>query len=248
MNKRINNQSKTYSENINKILEISDRLKKGKRIIKILKDSVNNLKNKSCLDIGCSSGVITNLFTKEFKSVVGIDNDDYAIKLAKKEYKSKKLSFKVMKGEKLLFKNQTFDVVICAQVYNSVDDVYKMMSEINRVLKPGGICFFSGRNKYAFVERQYDLPFLSWLPKNIGDKYINFAGKGESFIGHRYLNYWQIKALFKDFSVDDYTIKILNKPQKFGFTELISINWIKKLIPFKVLMPIIPNYIFILRK
>lgn len=241
-------KAKTYSESIEKILEVKDRIKKGKRIIKIIEDSIGDLSNKKCLDLGCSSGVITDLFSKKFKSVVGIDNDAHAIDLAKKAYKSKNLSFITMKGEKLDFPNETFDVVICAQVYNSVSDAKSMVKEIRRVLKADGICFFSGRNKYALVERQYDLPFLSWLPTNLGNMYVKLMGKGDYFIGSGYLDYWQLKSLFKNFEIEDYTIKILENPKKFGFSELIKLKLISRYLNLKVLLPVVPNYIWILRK
>ncbi len=60
--------------------------------------------------------------------------------------------------------DESCDLVICAQVYEHVPDDRRLAEEVYRVLKPGGVVFFSGPNWLFPIEGHYHLPFLHWLP------------------------------------------------------------------------------------
>lgn len=50
----------------------------------------------------------------------------------------KKLMFTVMDAKKMLFEDNLFDIVICSAVAEIEPELHKVLSEIRRVLKPGG--------------------------------------------------------------------------------------------------------------
>jgi 2-polyprenyl-6-hydroxyphenyl methylase / 3-demethylubiquinone-9 3-methyltransferase len=50
-------------------------------------------------------------------------------------------------GEKLPFDDNSFDIVFCCDVLEHVSDVPKVISEISRVLKKGGLFFFDTINR-----------------------------------------------------------------------------------------------------
>lgn len=239
-----------YSKTVPKILEPEDRLRIAKQIISVIKSHVGETESLTCLDIGCSSGVISNILSNSFKKVVAFDIDSQAIEEAKNTYKKNNLVFQVMSAQDIKHTDNSFDIVVCNQVYNSTPNPKKLISEIERVLKPGGVCFFAGRNKYALIERQYDLPFLSWLPRNMAVSYIKIMGKGDNYFGN-YYTYSQLRQLVNKFILYDYTIKILKDPKKYGFKKLATIGIFFKYLPNALayrLLPIIPNYIWILQK
>lgn len=236
-----------YSKSVSIILNENDRIKKGKQILAVLTDYLGETKNLSCLDVGCSSGVISNLLAGSFNKVVGIDTDKTALNLAENKFKNENLEFKEMSGEKIDFKDNNFDVVICHQVYNFVDNPQKLMSEIYRVLKKGGICFFSARNKFALVEPQYHLPLLSWFPKNITKAYFSIFNPGKKYFGENYMSYFELIKLTDAFEVHDYTLNILKHPVKFGFNQYKKYAFIAKLLP-NFFLPLLPNFIWILEK
>lgn len=238
----------SYSENLPSILEKKERLRVATQIIKVLKVHLGRLDNLVCLDMGCSSGIISNYLAAYFKQVVGVDVDESAIKIAKRGSIKTNLSFQVMTGENLQIKSETVDVVICNQVYNFVDDPKKLMDEIHRVLKKDGVCFFSGRNKLAIIEPQYSLPLLSWLPEKWGEAYLKLSGKSKIYFGKRYLTYWDLKKLVKKFKMIDLTISILRKPETYGFKSLIKYKNFLKMLPLNFLLPFVPNYIWLLKK
>ena len=209
-----------YSAGVPKILIEEDRARIAKQIQGVLKAHLGTLRALSCLDIGCSSGVITNLLADQFKKVIGIDVDQEALIIARQKYNKKNLKFIEMDGEELNFKNDSFDVVICSQIYNFVNDSNKLMEEIHRVIKLGGVCYFSSRNKYSLIEPQYNLPFLSWLPLKIARFYLKQFSGSDKYFGYKYLSYWGLKKLVSNFRIHDYTLRILMNPQKYNFDKL----------------------------
>lgn len=239
---------KYYSKGISKILDSKDRLRIAKQIDSVIKDYQGNTKSLKCLDIACSSGVITNYMTDSFQEIIGIDIDESALELARKNYFKNNLRFDYMNAEKLTFKDSTFDVVICNQVYNFVEDPNKLIKEIYRVLKPGGICFFSARNKFALIEPQYGLPFLSWLPYKLGKTYIHFSNKGNEYFGKNYLSYKGLKHLVSNFKVIDYTTKVLKNPLRYRFYRLTKYKLLAKMLPLDLLLPLMPNFVWLLKK
>lgn len=239
-----------YSTDVKKILDTKERQEVGNQIVSLLRFDLGKLDKLTCLDVGCSNGVITKLLAGNFNQVVGIDIDRKAIKKAKKDFHQKNLKFFLMDSIKLDFKDFSFDVLVCNQVYNFVDNPEKMMSEIYRVLKPRGKCFFGARNKIAFWDPQYDLPFLSILPSRVSEWIIRFLKIGVKYHS-RYKTYFGIKKLCMGFIIHDYTISIIKNPNKYGFDRFTKYQYISKLIPdfvIGLLMPLVPNYIWILEK
>ncbi len=201
--------------------ELKSRKEKALRIIKLFEYyyGKKNISNLTLLDVGASTGIIDNELSRHFKKVVGIDIDEKAIKYAKNTFKNKGLSFKTDDAMKLSFKNNSFDIVICAQVYEHVPDDQKLIDEIFRVIKPNGACYFAALNKYWPLEPHYNLLFLSWLPKNLGNYYVKMLGKATRY--HETLrSYWDLKKLTKKFKVVEFTSLILRNTTKFGYFNL----------------------------
>jgi 2-polyprenyl-3-methyl-5-hydroxy-6-metoxy-1,4-benzoquinol methylase len=83
-----------YSSDIPQILNEKSRLKKAEQIESFLQIVEIVSKQKRCLDVGSSSGIITAKLARHFKTVLGVDFDPVAIEKAKKKFsKIKKLKF-----------------------------------------------------------------------------------------------------------------------------------------------------------
>lgn len=144
----------------------------------------------------------------------------------------------------LSFANNSIDIVICTQVYEHVPDSKLLIPEIYRVLKKDGICYFAAGNRIRLMEEHYDLPFLSLLPKPLANIYIRIFTKETEYY-ENLLTYWQLLKLVKPFQIVDYTQKIFDNPEKFGYKIRLS-NIIKYV--GKFMMWLSPNYIWILKK
>ncbi|CAN5766007.1 bifunctional 2-polyprenyl-6-hydroxyphenol methylase/3-demethylubiquinol 3-O-methyltransferase UbiG [soil metagenome] len=101
------------------------------------------------LDVGCGGGSLSLLFSRAGCDVSGVDVDGAAIECARQQGTAKGFSarFDVASAEALPFAAASFDVVICSEVLEHVDDFEAALSEIYRVLKFGGIFLFSAPNR-----------------------------------------------------------------------------------------------------
>lgn len=243
----------SYSASHKKVIEKKDRLRVARQLFSLLSDYVDpkDFKNFKLLDVGCSAGDITAYFSKFAGKTVGVDVDKNAIRLAKERYANRKnLTFIVASASKLPFDNESFDIVLCNQVYSYVADPEKLMNEIYRVMKKGGICLFTGDNLLRPIEPLYNLPFIRLLPKNLTKQILKLLGYKKIYIGS-YKTLWGIKKLLGRFELEDYTIKVLKNPKKYNFSNLIKYKNLIGRIPnwaLYLMEPFFPTFIFILRK
>ncbi|MFH1826852.1 MAG: methyltransferase domain-containing protein [bacterium] len=230
--------------------EKKSRIKKAKKIAVVLKDTLGKTSDKKCLDFGCSLGHITGYLGGCFKKVFGVDVDASAIKRAKKINRFSNVSFYISQENKVPFADSFFDAIVFNQIYEHVQNPSKVVAEIKRVLKPGGVCYFGARNKYGIFDGHYNLPFLSWLPRSFADFYIKQTSNKKKY-DIRLYSLSQLKELVKGFDIQDYTLSIINDPKKFNTEDVIPTNWGVNRIIFllsKICYAFIPNYIWVLKK
>ncbi len=96
------------------------------------------LKNTLLLEFGCFHGLLSEMINNETRAkCFGIDINVIRKKKYLIEYD----------GEKIPFKNNYFDGIIAFEVVEHLKDDVKAFSEINRVLKKGGVGIVSTPNK-----------------------------------------------------------------------------------------------------
>lgn len=242
----------SYSTSHSHILQKKDRMRVAEQLLAILRDryTLRALKNLNVLDYGCSSGVITRYLSRYFAKTTGYDVDREAIEQAKRDCKKSNLSFYLGQGIQLPYEDSTFDLVICNQVYSYLDDPRFMMKEIHRVLKSNGFCLFTGDNLLRLVEPLYGIPFIRWIPRSWTSLILKFIGHKNIYLG-KYKSYWGMKELFKGFTINDYTLKVLRKPRQFKYSKLYRYESFIQAVPFfffVILKPFSPSFIYILKK
>ena len=224
----------------------------AKQIYKVLVDFLgkNDLRAMRVLDVGCSSGAISYYLSSFVKSLVALDIDVAALRIARKNYKKRNLNYLRANGLNLPFPDASFDLVICNEVYSYLPDSEKLMDEVYRVLKPGGSCYFSGGNWLFPIESRYHIPFLHNLPDSIASQLYWFLTHKRYYVAH-YKTYWELKELLGKFSLTDYTAWIVKNPYKFSFIKLYRLANVSKQLPLPaigLLVPFLPTFIFMLRK
>lgn len=250
-------EKKSFTEHFRRInpnLLVSDessRIAKAQKIYAILKDYIDDLerlKKSWCLDLGCSEGRISHFMSERVGHVIGLDTDRPALQVASNTDMARPVYFVCGSGLELPFQEQSFDIVICNQIYEHVPDPVKLMDEIRRILKDQGVCFFGAGNRYKVIEGHYLLPFLSWLPKSLADLYLRITGKGESY-EEQHFSYFGIKRLVRKFQVRDYTIDVIKAPDRFSYVDAPRTIRFLSIFPrwlLTLFLPLSPNYLYIL--
>jgi len=193
----------------------TSREKKAQTMLAVLQDYTgNNTQSLKLLDIGASTGIIDNYLADHLSQVIGIDIDQEAIAFAKSSFKKNNLEFRAGDAMSLGFQDHEFDIVVCTHIYEHVPDADKLLQEIYRVLKPGGISYFAAGNRLSIMEPHYRLPFLSILPRPFANLYMRIARKGDHY-HEKHLMLSSLKKLVSAFKVHDYTKKIIAEPEKF---------------------------------
>ena len=230
--------------------EVKGRRQKFDKILSVLRHFQIGTPSFRCLDIGCSSGIITSLLGNYFLTAIGIDIDQEALRYAKSRSSSSNVYFLASDSMALPFKDNTIEVVVCNHVYEHVPDASRMMREIYRVLKKEGFCYLSAGNKYMVMEGHYHLPFLSWIPRRLAHFYLKIAGRG-NFYYEEHLSVRGLRKLVAAFEIHDYTLSIIRDPQRFFATDLFPVHSflhkrLRWLAPY--VYPWIPTYVWILTK
>jgi 2-polyprenyl-3-methyl-5-hydroxy-6-metoxy-1,4-benzoquinol methylase len=231
--------------------DVVGRERKARTMVSILEDFIQKpLKELCLLNVGGSAGIIDNYLADYFKSVISIDIDELAIKQAKEIFSKENLDYQQGDAVNLQFEDNSFDVVVCSQVYEHVPSAEKMMAEISRVLVPGGICYFAASNRIMWNEPHYNLPLLSVIPRRLAHIYIRWAKKADYYHELHY-SYWGLKKLVKSFYLHDYTEKVLHDPVKFGIDYMVKPGSAKATIAKIISSKFVwfsPGYIWLLEK
>jgi 2-polyprenyl-3-methyl-5-hydroxy-6-metoxy-1,4-benzoquinol methylase len=139
-------------------------------------------KDLTCIEVGCGSGVSITRISNQFSSTLGIDIYDYSndFELQKLKNSAPNSEFRKIDLEKETIPEQ-FDRLISFEVIEhlrSEDSV----AAFNRTLKEGGMAAISVPNKWWIFETHgaklpilpwNRVPFFSWLPTSIHEKYAN---------------------------------------------------------------------------
>ena len=160
--------------------DLEARRAKADKIVRCLADEMETGPVGIALDLGCSNGLVTEALEPLARVVAGLDIDRPAL------YASPSLrlpNIALIHGDAMAlpFLSETVDLIVCAQVYEHVPDDVQLVREMERVLKPGGIIFFSGPNRLFPIEPHYGLPLLHWLPRRAADAWVRVTGKGTHY-------------------------------------------------------------------
>jgi 2-polyprenyl-6-hydroxyphenyl methylase/3-demethylubiquinone-9 3-methyltransferase len=135
-----------FSLNLIRAVINPSRVNYAKNIFERLKINTDNLR---ALEVGCGGGILTEEIAKMGFNTTGIDPSEESLSIAVKHAKDSNLKIIYGKGtgENLPYQNNSFDVVFCCDVLEHVHDLPKVISEISRVLKNGGVFIYDTFNR-----------------------------------------------------------------------------------------------------
>jgi len=120
----------------------------------------NYVDRKTALDIGCGSGYgAYYLSTRNSSSVKGIDLKNKAIKVATSNYSADNLIFEKQTIEEILKKKLYFDVVICFEIIEHLENPIDFIRDCIQILSKKGILLISTPNAEKNLKLKTKNPF-----------------------------------------------------------------------------------------
>jgi ubiquinone biosynthesis O-methyltransferase len=107
---------------------------------RLLLDLLGPVRGLTVLDVGCGDGVLASALARRGAQVTGLDIDPQMLAVAERRARSESIELQLVEGrvEALPFPSETFDRVVAVAVLCFVRDTDQAMSEIARILRPGG--------------------------------------------------------------------------------------------------------------
>jgi ubiquinone/menaquinone biosynthesis C-methylase UbiE len=109
------------------------------------------VRDKDVLDCGSGTGYGSAYLAQQgARSVTGIDYSREAVAFARKRYSDKLLRFVEMDAQQMSLPDASFDFVFSSENLEHLPDPRANVSEIRRVLRPGGVALIATPNKEMF--------------------------------------------------------------------------------------------------
>lgn len=115
--------------------------------------SFDRFRGMRLLEVGCGVGVDLVRLARAGALVTGVDLAAVSIQLARLNMAQNGLAGNLclMNGERLGFQDSSFDVVYAHGVLQYTADPQRMICEIHRVLRPGGMAVLMVYNRYSWL-------------------------------------------------------------------------------------------------
>jgi len=126
------------------------------------------------LDLGCGNGNIARLFASLGAHVTGVECDLGRVSGILREQPN----FNVIAadGHNLPLDDKSFDFVILSDVLEHAYDPARMLREVARVIRPGGMAYIGATNRTSFVnimfDPHYNAPLIPLMSKRVATWYV----------------------------------------------------------------------------
>lgn len=244
------------------MLDEQRRRTKARKLITVLAHFLGRagepdpLRGLTVLDIGCSAGFIADeVAAAGAERTLGIDIDVPGLARAHSRF-GHRVTFVCGDGSSLPFPDDSIDVVVLNHIYEHAVDPDAVVAEIRRVLAPDGVVYLGLGNRLGVMEPHHRLPFLSYLPAALADRYVRLF-RGADRYHERFRTRPGLRRMLAGFHVWDYTIPVLTAPGRFNGTEMfpgvvgrLAAGVLARLprVLVRVMLPVVPTYIWVATK
>ena len=107
---------------------------------------------KDVLDIASGEGYGSSILARAARNVIGVDISEEAVRHAQKKYQGQNLEYRVGSAAQIPVADASIDLVVSFETIEHHDQHEAMMSEIKRVLRPGGLLVMSSPDKRVYSD------------------------------------------------------------------------------------------------
>lgn len=176
-----------------------------------------NIKKGKVLDVGCGyGGLIKQLaFFRKNLAFVGIDISKSMLKLGREYLRKVKAKLLFMFAEKLSFKNEEFDLVLCKDTFHHFQNAVKVLKEMYRVTKKGGHIYITDLRRDSSKKVVYQtIQRCAELNEVNAQQYIDSLRASYTIS--------EMRKLLKKIGIENY--KILKPKVRKNFTKDYGVN------------------------
>jgi 2-polyprenyl-3-methyl-5-hydroxy-6-metoxy-1,4-benzoquinol methylase len=233
-----------------RLVDEASRAEKAAKILAAL-DAYDgrDLAQATCVDVGCGSGIIAARLAERFGRVVACDLDPDGVAFARGHARAPNVHHVVADATRAPLRSSCADVVVCTHVYEHVANAHHLVAEIHRLLKSGGVCFFSGPNALRLYEPHLRMYLVHWLPRRALNRLLIWVGRPP--YEERLRTRWELRRLLRGFEVVDLNLALVRDPERFHTAGEPGMGLARRL-PRPLLAPALalfaPSFNFLLRK
>lgn len=123
------------------------------------------------LEVGFGTGLNLPHYPAQVRRITTVDPNAGMHRLAQRRVRRSKIEVdqRVLSGERLLFEGDRFDCAVCTFTLCSIEDVGQALSEVYRVLRPGGRFLFLEHGLCPEPNVQKWQRRLNWLEMRLAD-------------------------------------------------------------------------------
>jgi ubiquinone/menaquinone biosynthesis C-methylase UbiE len=133
----------------------------------LIESTLKGIDGGRVLDVATQDGHFVQVLAKYLKSfveIVGIDLNNDAIETAQNTCGSENIQFQVMDAEHLDFEDACFDTVTISASLHHLSNIPQVLSEMVRVLKPGGYFILVEMHRDGHTEAERTTVYLhQWV-------------------------------------------------------------------------------------
>lgn len=133
------------------------------------------------IDVGCGDGALSGVAWRKLRAeVTGIDPSEAAIRHAREQFSERGMNGNFMVGSAYAtgVPDESFDAAVCADVIEHVGEPERLLREIHRILRPGGVLVLTTPVRVS--ERPFDsFHVQEWFPDAFAAMVERSFGKPE---------------------------------------------------------------------
>ncbi|MCS6839629.1 MAG: class I SAM-dependent methyltransferase, partial [Roseiflexus sp.] len=165
---------------------INQETYQGERLMR-LEQIAGRLEGLRVLDLGAGMGGFAVAAALRGAQVVASEYNLAYCRITLLRAERHRLSLPVINaaGEALPLPDAVFDAVVCWDVIEHVQSPDRVLHEIARVLRPGGVALMTVINRRAWIDPHYHMRGINWLPRPWAEWLIARRGRTKQGVAFR---------------------------------------------------------------